>query len=560
MLKLCLERLQGVFGELPPFRERDLRFRSHRVEEVASCVWIQPLRGKEVTAERHHLLEDQLGVLRTPQEKARAQNHECRHFRDAASPQDADAGDGGGIVGAFKCQLKEVMRECSHKGMVAADPLGLFGLRVGEREAPGSLESTWQGVSDWLGELGESAQTQNTVGLRLDLCPEPLRGSRDEVVHGLFVAKHSVASSKFLHDDRGIECMLGKDCAALALAFGTFVPDALERLGGIGTEGKMELELTRALEESVDEEFGEPPLILRERDRGAEGTADPVSLFQEDRHDLGVNRVVLTIESNDHDFGPPLAEAVDPSLTLLKAVGVPGQIIVEDCVKVLLEVDSLTQAVGSDKDTLRCLGERGDPVATLLVAQAAGHALDLEVGECLVERPSELCRDVFSGVDEETPDDRVMSCGNKFLDCGEAGLEFGVLRCVLDEPLGLPCQRGEPAAIGISGREELHGGTLEAWSGNLITRTQLRCLERLWLLVFQTVPGEEYLSLGAVIGRELAAGERFDGGLRTGHDAAQERESGPPLEATPAIWKFTAALNELATELEGLPEELPVRR
>ena len=51
----------------------------------------------------------------------------------------------------------------------------------------------------------------------------------------------------------------------------------------------------------------------------------------------------------------PLAVAIDPALTLLQAVGVPRQIVVQNGVEVLLEVDALAQAVGRHQHARRFL-------------------------------------------------------------------------------------------------------------------------------------------------------------------------------------------------------------
>jgi hypothetical protein len=67
------------------------------------------------------------------------------------------------------------------------------------------------------------------------------------------------------------------------------------------------------------------------------------------QHD-SVDRVICPIEKTGFDLRRLLAEAVNAPLTLFKAVGIPGKIIVKYTGKEFLKVDSFAQAVGSDKD------------------------------------------------------------------------------------------------------------------------------------------------------------------------------------------------------------------
>ena len=71
-----------------------------------------------------------------------------------------------------------------------------------------------------------------------------------------------------------------------------------------------------------------------------------------------------------------LAVAVDAAFSLLEPGGVPGQVVVDDGVEVLLEVDALGQAVGGDQHPCRCVAEIPDRWLRARRAGGAGHRLD----------------------------------------------------------------------------------------------------------------------------------------------------------------------------------------
>ena len=73
-------------------------------------------------------------------------------------------------------------------------------------------------------------------------------------------------------------------------------------------------------------------------------------LAEQHVEDDAVDAVVAAVEGDDADDVALLAEAVDAALALLVAGGVPGQVVVDDGVEVLLQVDALGQAVGGDQD------------------------------------------------------------------------------------------------------------------------------------------------------------------------------------------------------------------
>ena len=140
--------------------------------------------------------------------------------------------------------------------------------------------------------------------------------------------------------------------------------------------------------------------------RDAERVADRARLAQQHvEHDL-VDLVVGAVEQDGLHLGARLAEAVDAALALLQAVRVPGQVVVDDGVEVLLEVDALGQAVGGDQDAPVVADQLLDPLAPLLVADLAGDRAHLEP----VERPARslgsYVGEVVGGGDEAAEHDR----------------------------------------------------------------------------------------------------------------------------------------------------------
>ena len=88
----------------------------------------------------------------------------------------------------------------------------------------------------------------------------------------------------------------------------------------------------------------------------------------------------LAVEGDGATTSALLAEAVDAALALLVAGRVPGQVVVDDGVEVVLQVDALGQAVGGDQDpaggrvVASDLGELLDAVDALLRGERAGDA------------------------------------------------------------------------------------------------------------------------------------------------------------------------------------------
>src|SRR5206468_3256009 len=88
------------------------------------------------------------------------------------------------------------------------------------------------------------------------------------------------------------------------------------------------------------------------RDGDAEVALDALVLADEYFQDHPVDRVVGAVVRDDAHLGLLLPETVYATLALLVARGIPGQVVVQHRVEVLLEVDALRQAVGADEHIL----------------------------------------------------------------------------------------------------------------------------------------------------------------------------------------------------------------
>ncbi len=86
-------------------------------------------------------------------------------------------------------------------------------------------------------------------------------------------------------------------------------------------------------------------------------------LAEQDVEDDAVDAVVPAEDGDrTHDVAG-LPETVDSTFALLVAGGVPGQVVVDDGLEVLLEVDALGEAVGGDEHVAAGVAaELGDPL------------------------------------------------------------------------------------------------------------------------------------------------------------------------------------------------------
>lgn len=99
----------------------------------------------------------------------------------------------------------------------------------------------------------------------------------------------------------------------------------------------------------VEEGSGDGALLFGQRYSDSGHLADAFSLPQDDIQHSSIDGAVGRVDEGRSDKLGWLSEAVDTAFALLMAGWIPGQIVVDDGVKELLEVDPLGQAVRSDE-------------------------------------------------------------------------------------------------------------------------------------------------------------------------------------------------------------------
>ena len=99
-------------------------------------------------------------------------------------------------------------------------------------------------------------------------------------------------------------------------------------------------------------------------------------LADQDVEDDAVDGVVRAVPGDDPHLGLLLPEAIHPALALLVAGGVPGEVVVQDGIEVLLEVDAFGETVGAhEHEPAAAGGEPRDALLALGVRQPAGDRL-----------------------------------------------------------------------------------------------------------------------------------------------------------------------------------------
>ena len=103
------------------------------------------------------------------------------------------------------------------------------------------------------------------------------------------------------------------------------------------------------------------------------------------------------------DFWLILPKAVYPAFTLLMTGGIPGQIIMEHGIEMLLKVYALRQAIGADQHILTWFGNQIlDPRFALGRRQQACHRFDLHFGR---QRLTKVLGHINGGIHEPAKGD-----------------------------------------------------------------------------------------------------------------------------------------------------------
>jgi hypothetical protein len=141
-----------------------------------------------------------------------------------------------------------------------------------------------------------------------------------------------------------------------------------------------------ALKQCLDDGLHNAFAVDRNRNADSQGTVYLACLADEHFEHDAVDGIVSTKEQHGRDDGCRLPKAVNAPLALLKAVGIPGKVVVNDSVETVLEVDSLAEAVGGHQDATGALHQFRHARFTLLViARFTGDAEGVDVGELWLE-------------------------------------------------------------------------------------------------------------------------------------------------------------------------------
>ena len=178
-------------------------------------------------------------------------------------------------------------------------------------------------------------------------------------------------------------------------------------------------------------------------------------LAQQDLHDQAIDLIVRAEQGDRAHLVGGLAEPVHAALPLLVAGRVPGQVVVDDGLKVVLQVDAFGQAVGGDQyPAAVLLGQRGDARDTLGRWQRSGH--DGDVGGPL-EGLCEVRAHVLGGGDEAAEHDGVESVGQQtFDDLRQLGEFRVVFRAVQVVGLLGHAQQAAHFRVGLGAGGDVH--------------------------------------------------------------------------------------------------------
>ena len=199
-----------------------------------------------------------------------------------------------------------------------------------------------------------------------------------------------------------------------------------------------------AEQESLEQCFDDGVGRIGDRNRDPCRCRDLPVLADEDVKDDAVDAGIDAVDRHRlHDLGL-LPEAVDPALALLVPGRVPGEVVVDYCLKPLLKVHALTQAVGRHEDAATIsLGEVSDPLGALRRRKGAGDGHD---GDRFLQLIGEVGSDILGGVDEPAEHDRVETVLQQGVHLLDQCCELGILLRA-GQGIGLACEREQASAM-----------------------------------------------------------------------------------------------------------------
>ena len=198
-----------------------------------------------------------------------------------------------------------------------------------------------QSVGERRGPGREPVRRQDHVGAQR---PQRLFGEAAYVRGGAEGGAHLVELAGHLFGMDGGLPVLGEELAFL-LGGGLPLPVQVVAALEADIEGEL-LRLRVAQQQPLEDRLDHVVGPVRHRDGDAQGLADLLVLAEQHVQDDPVDAVVRPVDRDGAHDARVLPEPVDAALPLLVPGRVPGQVVVDDGLEVLLQVHALGQAVG----------------------------------------------------------------------------------------------------------------------------------------------------------------------------------------------------------------------
>ena len=207
---------------------------------------------------------------------------------------------------------------------------------------------------------------------------EALKSVGEELLDSVGIAENGVSCIDFASDLVGLDTLLVKVATLALLALGGLIPSLVEAARIRHLQSKLELHRPplSAQQHIVDD--GLDDLLRFDGNRHGDAKVAPnlLCFADEDVEDDLVHGIVRAVEQDRlHDL-LRLAKPVYTALALLQPVRIPGQIVVNHGVKIVLKIDALAQAIGGDEDSWVALHQFRDALLPLLIVIFAGNGDD----------------------------------------------------------------------------------------------------------------------------------------------------------------------------------------
>jgi hypothetical protein len=240
-----------------------------------------------------------------------------------------------------------------------------------------------------------------------------LKSVGEELLGSVGIAENGVGCIDFASDLVGFDTVLVKVATLALLALGGLLPGLVEAARIRRLQSKLELHRPSlaAQQHVVDDGLDDLLRFDWNRHRDAEVVPNLLCLADEHFEDDPVHGIVRAVEQDRLHDRLRLAKPVDPALTLLQPVRIPGQVVMNHGVKIVLKIDALAQAIGGDEYSWITLHQFRDALLPLLIVIFAGDGGDGDLLEVIRERVLQVVR----RLNETAEDDRQTPFGEECL-------------------------------------------------------------------------------------------------------------------------------------------------